>query len=203
MIDLLVFDDNYVDGSLETSFGGRPVVNANEKFSWPSCAQCRQYMQYEGKVSFKGELYLLFMCEFEAGSCEGFETYTGANQVIRFIPEDAHAVDPPPLGQTTRPTSYGSRVEQVEAESYGDAATAWPRLNGVNNRQVLGSLGGEPAWYQGDQTPNCTKCGTPMSLVAHLEEGPDYNTGMNFGGGVGFIFTCLPCPGSAQFLFQC
>jgi len=31
-----------------------------------------------------------------------------------------------------------------------------------------------------------------------LEEGPDYTTAMNFGGGFAFAFVCGRCPGSAS-----
>ena len=36
---------------------------------------------------------------------------------------------------------------------------------------MLGKVGGEPAWFQGDQTPRCDDCGRDMDFVAQLDEG--------------------------------
>lgn len=201
-VDLLICTDDYVPGSVATDFGGKPIYNVGEAFSWPICAECDTNMRFQGKVHFGGEVYLIFQCEFEAGSCSGWDADSGANKIIRFSPGEVQEIDPPAEGVTGRETQYSSRIETVTADTYSDALSDW-RANGGAPRQALGSLGGEPDWYQGDQNPFCSTCGAQMTLVAHLEEGPVYDTGMNFGGGLAYLFTCLPCPGSAKFLFQC
>jgi hypothetical protein len=40
-----------------------------------------------------------------------------------------------------------------------------------------------------------------MTFAVQLEEGHDYRTAANFGGGSGYGFTCPPC-GRAAFLWQ-
>ncbi|GGN23386.1 hypothetical protein GCM10011609_76180 [Lentzea pudingi] len=67
---------------------------------------------------------------------------------------------------------------------------------------VLGRLGGEPDWLQDDETPACPTCATRMTFAAQLEEGYDFSTAANFGGGGrGYVFHCRPC-GNAAFLWQ-
>ncbi len=63
-------------------------------------------------------------------------------------------------------------------------------------------LGGEATWLQGDETPDCAGCTTPMTFVASLEEGHGYETDANFGGGgLGYVFACRSCA-RAAFLWQ-
>ncbi|WP_327174242.1 hypothetical protein OG599_02400 [Streptomyces sp. NBC_01335] len=67
---------------------------------------------------------------------------------------------------------------------------------------VLGRLGGEPDWIQGDESPDCPVCATRMMFTAELAEGYDFATSANFGGGGrGYVFHCPPC-GEAAFLWQ-
>ncbi|MFI5674121.1 hypothetical protein [Streptomyces cellulosae] len=67
---------------------------------------------------------------------------------------------------------------------------------------VLGRLGGEPDWLQGDETPDCPSCATRMTFTAELKEGYDFATSANFGGwGRGYLFNCQPCS-EAAFLWQ-
>ena len=43
-----------------------------------------------------------------------------------------------------------------------------------------------------------------MRFLAQLEEGPDWRTEMNFGGGgCGYVFDCTCRSGSAKLLWQC
>ncbi len=43
-----------------------------------------------------------------------------------------------------------------------------------------------------------------MRLAAQLEQGPDADTEMNFGGGgTAFVFSCPTHPEQARFLWQC
>ncbi|MCZ0981704.1 hypothetical protein O1L60_29965 [Streptomyces diastatochromogenes] len=69
-------------------------------------------------------------------------------------------------------------------------------------RPVLGRLGGAPDWLQDDETPLCPVCARHMAFTAQLEEGHDYATAANFGGGgLGYVFSCQHC-GEAAFLWQ-
>lgn len=69
--------------------------------------------------------------------------------------------------------------------------------------QILGHVGGDPDWLQNDETPLCPTCMSPMTFIAELEEGHDYATAPNFGGGGrGYVFHCDHCT-KAAFLFQC
>ncbi|GAA5138512.1 hypothetical protein GCM10023339_79590 [Alloalcanivorax gelatiniphagus] len=53
-------------------------------------------------------------------------------------------------------------------------------------------LFGEPLWLQAEEVPDCDRCGRAMEFLAQLaqlEQGPDWRTEMNFGGGgVAYLF---------------
>jgi uncharacterized protein YwqG len=42
-------------------------------------------------------------------------------------------------------------------------------LNYPDNLGIRTKLGGEPAWIQGDDTPQCSGCGQPMTFVAQID----------------------------------
>ncbi|WSQ14941.1 hypothetical protein OG604_48530 [Streptomyces sp. NBC_01231] len=91
----------------------------------------------------------------------------------------------------------------MDEPDYDQAGGEWAAGNDRPASSVLGQLGGSPVWVQGDETPSCVSCATPMPLIVQLEEGPDHNTAMNFGGcGRAYVFACEPC-GRAKFLWQC
>ena len=100
-------------------------------------------------------------------------------------------------GVTTLGGEWSGHVEHIDM-SCSEA------LKTRDGERILGFLGGRPDWIQNDETPVCSACGRPMTLAAQLEEGPDYRTAMNFGGGgCGYVFAC-GCPAdSAAFLWQC
>ncbi|HEY4460907.1 MAG TPA: hypothetical protein VGN81_41785 [Pseudonocardiaceae bacterium] len=90
----------------------------------------------------------------------------------------------------------------VATEDYYDAREQWSQSTGRAKNEVLGKLGGAPDWIQNDETPRCASCGNPMAFVVELEEGPDFRTAINFGGGgCGYAFTCAPCQ-KAAFCWQ-
>ena len=68
---------------------------------------------------------------------------------------------------------------------------------------MLGQLAGAPSWLQGDETPVCAACQNRMRFVAQLEEGPDHNTAMNFGGGCAYVFDCSCGAATGKMLWQC
>jgi hypothetical protein len=110
----------------------------------------------------------------------------------------------PEPGVTVRNTCYGARVEVVDSENYENARKLWGAQHNGQTRQILGHIGGEPSWIQGDQTPTCDNCGSNMIFVAQLEEGPDRATEMNFGGaGCAYVFRCSCGQPSGKFLWQC
>ncbi|WP_241519035.1 hypothetical protein [Streptomyces sp. CB03238] len=97
-----------------------------------------------------------------------------------------------------------SIIQEPEEEvDYDRAREVWAEKTGRPESDVLGQIGGVPAWVQRDETPTCPSCDQPMPLIVQLEEGPDHSTAMNFGGcGSAYAFACEPCA-HAAFLWQC
>jgi len=94
-------------------------------------------------------------------------------------------------------------VMTSEQPDYEQARTEIVERTQRDALEVLGKLGGEPTWLQGDETPACPACGHDMRFVAQLEEGPDWKTAMNFGGGGwAYVFQCAECESSAAMLWQ-
>ena len=110
--------------------------------------------------------------------------------------------EPPEAGETLRGVHYGARIEEIDEPDYDAARTAWPAQGQRTRRQLLGAIGGEPAWLQADEAPDCDRCRRPMDFVAQLEQGPDHRTEMNFGGGCAYVFRCACVEDSAKLLWQ-
>ncbi len=188
-----------------TRFGGLPGVP--EGFTWPACASCEGPMQFLGQLQpGEGEpLLLLFMCQNDPGLCDEWDAESGGNAVVAVEPAVPLRPAMPPGGRDDllRP-AHGSDAVAVEGDTYDDARAAWSAAaSGRTPRQVLGQLGGEPAWLQGDETPDCGACGRAMAFVAQLEEGPDHRTSMNFGGGgCAYVYRCGCSAGQARLLWQ-
>ncbi|MFB2648012.1 hypothetical protein [Shewanella mangrovisoli] len=202
MINLLINKSDLAEMN-ETSFGGKPVKNKGEDFHWPTCACCNLPMQFLAKISVEEELHQIFMCQNDPGMCDDSDADGGGNAVIVIKPFDLEFVQVPSEGKTLRDTAHSAQVVSVDGDDYEAARREWAEKNGVSPREVLGQISGEPAWIQGDETPNCTACNEPMEFVVQLEQGPNWETEMNFGGGgVAYSFVCR-CNGSASFLWQC
>lgn len=184
----------------ETSFGGLAVRMAQEPYEWPTCAECHEHMRYMGKIKTDLGLELIFICENDPGMCGDEDPDGGANQVI--VISELSSLEEFSMDNTEntlRGIEYSSTVVEVEADSYDIARSNWQG----KGREILGQLNGQPEWIQGDETPTCDCCQKNMRFIAQLEEGPDYSTAMNFGGGgVGFLFDC-PQGKTAKFLWQC
>ncbi|MFN8395469.1 MAG: hypothetical protein U0176_12570 [Bacteroidia bacterium] len=160
-------------------------------------------MRYQFRIATDRGMNLVFMCENDPGMCDDWDANGGGNKVIRMHPEDLIPMQIPANGDTLRPVEHGAALENVEAEDYDEAREQWCKQNGKAGREILGQMYGEPSWIQGDETPNCDECGQPMRHVAQIEQGPDWKTEMNFGGGgCAYLFDCA-CEGSAKFLWQC
>lgn len=188
-----------------TRFGGVPLVEANAGRRWPTCASCDGAMQFLGQLLLPEGLMALFMCQNDPGMCDEWDANAGGTAAFVVDPtEPLVTLDAPSEGETTLGASWGAKVLEVEVspediEEYGSAYDV-AREAQPSGRQVLGVLGGEPPWIQGDETPVCDGCDERMQPVALLEEGPDHTTAMNFGGGCAYVFRC-DC-GSAKLLWQ-
>ncbi len=199
---MLINQDN-VNGLDETSFGGLPVKVKGEDFIWPSCECCKGTMQFLGKISTDQGLQQVFMCQNDPGLCEEWDPNDGGNKVVITQADNLEEVPAPEGSETIRGTVYGAATVDFDAPDYDVAMEKWPEENNVSPRQVLGQLMGEPSWIQGEEVPDCDICKKPMRFVAQLEQGPDWETEMNFGGGgCAYLFDCQ-CSKSAKFLFQC
>jgi len=144
----------------------------------------------------------VFMCQNDPGLCEEWDPVAGGNQALLFPPDGLRAAVVPPGQATTLGEVCAVRSVPSDGD-YDEARVAWAEREGRPEQDVLGQLGGQPSWIQNDETPACPECAAPMSFAVQLEEGHDYRTAANFGGGgCGYGFTCLPCA-KALFLWQC
>ncbi|MFJ3339444.1 hypothetical protein [Streptomyces sp. NPDC086766] len=163
--------------------GGVPLVP--EGFVWPECRNCGGPMQFLAHLPLDIGTVAVFFCQNEPGMCDDWDAAAGANRAYLFSGDLTPASIP------------------AEGETLLGAATAL-RLRPTDHpteEPILGRLGGEPDWIQGDETPACLTCAA-MTFTAELEEGHDFATSANFGGaGRGYVFSCQPC-GEAAFLWQ-
>ncbi len=187
---------------MQTSFGGLPVKGVGEEFKWPVCRCCGRPMQFLGKLRTDRGIEQIFMCQNDPGLCDEWDADAGGNKVVIVTPGDVVSVEPPQGDNTIRDTMHGAVICEFDSNDYNEARTKWAEQNDVPIAQVLGQMYGIPSWVQGEEVPNCDTCNKPMRFVAQLEEGPDWKTGMNFGGGgCAYLFDCI-CDLSGKFLWQ-
>ncbi|MFH8839528.1 hypothetical protein [Streptomyces sp. NPDC017868] len=164
--------------------GGVPLVP--DGFVWPRCGECGGPMQFLVHLPMPFGVVAVFFCQNDPGMCDDWDATSGGNAAFLFRGELAPAAVPP------------------EGETALGAVTALlphPE-HAPTRRPVLGRLGGAPEWLQDDETPVCPACARHMAFTAQLEEGHDYATAANFGGGgLGYVFSCQHC-GEAAFLWQ-
>jgi len=147
-------------------------------------------------------LLSLFMCQNDPGLCDEWDAAAGGNRAFVFGADAVHVANPPDDGVALLEETCAVRLEKFDADNYLEASERWHQQTGRPAQEVLGQVGGRPAWLQNDETPVCGDCAQPMALVVQLEEGHDHQTSMNFGGGgCGYGFRCGPC-GTAAFLWQ-
>jgi hypothetical protein len=181
-----------------TSFGSFPIKEAGTSTDWPKCSNCNTDLQYLGKIETDIGIEMIFMCNSDPGMCDEWDADAGGNTVI-VVSGDNMEIFKPVSEMSLRDTEYGARIVEAEGENYDEEREKWQG----SQRDVLGKLFGEPDWIQGDETPDCDCCNKPMRFVAQLEEGPDYKTAMNFGGGgMAYLFDCTTGK-TAKFLWQC
>ena len=204
LINTAADDDQEANG---ICFGGKPSAPEGA-LEWPTCASCDGHMQFLGQIPVetqqgKTSLLLLFMCQNDPGLCDEWDADAGGNAVIVVPAKSIGSVAPPEEGETIRPVRYSAAVVEIEGGSYDEARENWAASAGVNFRNVLGQIGGVPAWLQGEEVPFCDSCKAPMSFVAQLEEGPDHETSMNFGGGgCAYVYHCRCDKDNAKMLWQ-
>lgn len=200
--------------AMVTRTGGIPLVPAG--FDWPECAQCSGPMQFLAQVlvddldSHEGStqrglcgVLSIFMCQNDPGMCDEWSPNDGGNRALLYPREGLAPASVPEKGETLLAEVCGITYVPMQLIGYDEACNRWAQEGDRQSRDILGQLGGEPAWLQNDETPVCTLCSQPMRFVAQLEEGHDHRTAMNFGGcGCAYAYACPEC-GTAKFLWQC
>lgn len=205
MVHLLIADPAPSPLKPDHRFGGLPVVPKGMDFAWPFCKTCSGAMQYLGRLRIPGEekLVLLFMCQNDPGLCDEWDADEGGNCAIVVQAIGLSVVQPPHEGVTVLQTEYGAQEVESAKDEYDAAREAWSKETGHKIRDIVGQILGQPTWVQADETPTCNACGKPMRFLAQLEQGPEWQTEMNFGGGCAYVFDCACNPHSAKFLWQC
>ncbi|MFI2617267.1 hypothetical protein [Streptomyces sp. NPDC018584] len=181
---LLVHGGEAVADALELRTGGVPLVP--DGFAWPNCRECGGHMLFFAHLPLDWGVIAVFLCQNNPGMCDDWDATAGANRAVVFSG---------PLSAATVP---------AEGETLLGAVTALrPHPADIPTEEpVLGWLGSEPPWLQGDETPACPSCAARMTFTAAFEEGADFTTSANFGGGgLGYVFHCRPCS-EAAFLWQ-
>jgi hypothetical protein len=181
---LLIYGGEVAADAAVHRTGGVPLVPAG--FSWPECSECDGAMQFLAHLPLESGAASVFFCQNEPGLCEEWDATSGGNRAFVFS-GPLQPAEVPAEGETLL-----GAVTALHLHPDDTAAQA----------PVLGRWGGEPDWLQNDETPNCPSCEADMAFVAELEEGHDFATSANFGGGGrGYVFTCQPCS-EAAFLWQ-
>ena len=199
MTILLTLAGPGADDAPGTRTGGVPLVPA--EFTWPACAACNGAMRFIGQVEHDEALLSIFMCDNEPGMCDSWTPASGASKACLFDRAGLTATTVPESGVTRLDATYQITRTTLSVEDYFEAREQWSQSASRPETDVLGKLGGAPDWIQDDETPPCPSCANPMTFVAELEEGPDFTTAINFGGGCGYAFACVPCR-EAAFCWQ-
>ena len=167
-------------------------------------------MQFLGQLrgappgSDRDDLLVLFMCQNDPGLCEQWDATAGGNAVAAVSDDDLQLAEAPSEGRCAAGPVPRSHRAPVCCRQLRGRAHGMGEANGRRPREVLGQMGGEPAWIQQDETPSCDACGQPMTLAAQLEQGPDAGTEMNFGGGgCAYVFRCRCDAPAAKMLSPC
>ncbi|MFF4287247.1 DUF1963 domain-containing protein [Streptomyces sp. NPDC001633] len=214
MTTLLIDAGPTAPESLVTRTGGVPLAPAGTE--WPCCASCEGPMQFlaqvilnnrdAGAAEGKRGILALFACQNDPGMCNDWEPFSGGNRALLFPMADLDPLPRPEGAEQTLLVLGAVRAADLVQEAddnYELARETWAARSERLDSSVLGQLGGDPAWIQGDETPSCPSCAGTMPFVVQLEEGPDHSTAMNFGGGgCAYAFACEPC-GRALLLWQC
>ncbi|MCZ7433806.1 hypothetical protein [Streptomyces sp. WMMC1477] len=206
MIRLMTYGGTAAEDVAVTRTGGLPLVPTG--FTWPRCSTCDGALQFLAQVRMDDlggtgrGLFAVFMCDNDRGNCAAWAPHSGGNRALLLPAEGVSPAQAPPSGRTRLGEVCAVRYADVDAATYYDASTGWAKTRDRPLGDVLGQLGGEPSWLQGDETPTCARCGRRTAFVAQWEEGHDHRTAAYFGGGgCGYGFACEPCRESL-FLWQ-
>ncbi len=187
---LMIYDGEPAADARVSRTGGIPFVTA--EFEWPTCARCKGAMQFIAQllpedVPGLERALLIFMCQNDPGGCDDWDPRSGGNKSYLFPAGDLRLAEVPPEGETLLGAVSGMRFADDAAEE----------------DYVLGAIGDKPDWIQADETPGCPKCGDYMDFLVEFDQGREFSTAINFGGGgLGYAFVCKGCQ-EAAFVWQC
>jgi hypothetical protein len=182
---LLIYDSACAADAPRMRMGGVPLVPLD--FEWPTCRTCDGAMQFLAHLPFENGTISVFYCQNDPGMCDEWDAAAGGTRAYIFA-QPLQPASVPDVGATLLRGTTGLRLESEETRTQAP---------------ILGHVGGEPDWLQNDETPLCLECASPMTFTAELEEGHDFATAANLGGGGrGYVFRCDHCR-AAAFLFQC
>lgn len=208
MTDLMVYGGASEPDAAATRTGGVPLVPAG--FRWPRCRECRGNLQFIAQVvgselaRVSGDagdaVVAVFVCQNDPDMCDDWDATGGANQAL-VLPGNGLVPAPEPAEGETSLGEVSAITIVTSTDDYEEARGRWSAETGRSGAEVLGQLGGTPAWLQEDETPACPGCARPMAFTAQFEEGHEFRTAINFGGGVGYLFACWDCR-RAAFLWQ-
>jgi hypothetical protein len=199
MTDLLIYNGPAVAEAEVTRTGGVPSAPAD--FGWPRCAACEGPMKFLAQVVLDASTILsIFLCQNDPGLCDEWDPVSGGNRALLFRRGDLVPALVPDGDETQLAEVCGIEVKPIDADGYDEARGKWSAETGRPEAEILGMVGGAPAWLQNHETPVCPVCATVMEFAVQLEEGRDHS--INFGSGCGYAFVCRACE-QGRFLFQC
>ncbi|MEU9856591.1 hypothetical protein [Streptomyces sp. NPDC047974] len=210
--ELMIYDGPAPADADVPRTGGLPLAPAG--FDWPVCGSCcGEPLRFFAHLPVEDGVLSVFVCQNDPGGCETWDATAGANRVHLFPREGLLPVAVPETGLTLLPVTSAIRSEVVtlapeelepdgdlDPDAYDVARAGWrrePDERFGKQREVLGSLGGEPSYLPDDRRPDCPSCAGAMEFAAHLEEGFEARTSMNLGGQLGYVFVCRPCRAGA------
>jgi hypothetical protein len=206
MTTLMIYSGAAAPDAPVTRTGGIPLVPPG--FVWPRCIECEGTMQFLAQVRLDdvdataAGMWSVFVCQNDPGMCEDWNPIAGGNRTFVFGPGELAPAAVPAGANVLLGEVSAVGYLPVDGDDYGHAYEQWSKTSDRPATDVLGQLGGSPLWIQDDETPLCESCDRPMSFLVQLEEGHNYATKANFGGGgSGYGFRCRPCATGA-FVWQ-
>jgi hypothetical protein len=224
-------------GDARSRFGGEPDMLPGE--AWPACTSCKKPMRFLLQLDLAslpkrpgGEgLLQLFYCSTDAGDCETWRAFSGA-QLARLVdgrlerrrlPEGVEAANDQAIERWDAVADYPSaedhralgigyeydfkaKTVRIQCPEIGldDAGLDIDKYGAeaISSASEGDKLFGWPHWVQGAEYPNCPECGARMEHVFQLDS--DQGAGLMFGDcGVGHITQCPKHPNVLAFGWAC
>jgi Domain of unknown function (DUF1963) len=218
-------------------FGGQPDMAPGEP--WPSCASCKAPMLFVLQIDlarspashFGSGLLQLFYCATDAGDCETWAPFSGAN-LPRIVSGDLSRARPPaglPVHREEmllgweRVDDYPDPQEHEELglEYHYDFKKSAVRIvcpelgideahldvakytaEAIASARQGEKLLGWPSWVQGVEYPSCPACGERMRFAFQVDS--EKNVPLMFGDcGIGHITQCPSHPETLAFGWAC